>query len=267
MTGVARTRTKEITKYDPEAGLKSIAVFDAAAKHFRRAKDASQLFKAIEAKIDAEADYIVWRDGVVVPSQQLPGAGKGKGKRVAVPKPSKLPDTDPGKVVAHRWRHKFTKTVDGKTKKDRDKIKLALDDAKHRCQRICEQENTGTIRGTEGTGEFERYTPTEYVEAARRVLGEIKLDPATSEEAQKTVKATDYFTEKDDGLTREWDGKVFLNPPYHRDLAPKFIDKLIAEINAGRVTAAIMLTNNCTDTEWFCGRHRKRLQFVSPTDE
>ena len=128
---------------------------------------------------------------------------------------------------------------------------VALEEAHRRCVRVCEQQNVGTVRGTEGTGEFERYTPKEYIEAARQALGGIDLDPATSEEAQKVVQAERYFTAADDGLSRDWDGKVFLNPPYHRDLAPKFIDKLIIEREAKRTTAAVLLTNNCTDTEWF----------------
>jgi phage N-6-adenine-methyltransferase len=274
MTSVARrSRKADVTRYDPEAGLKSIAVFESAAKHFRRAKDASQLFKAVAAKIDAEADYVVWRDGVVVPSQKTGGPKDGRTRgRIAVPK-SALPDADPGHLVAHRWRRRFTKKVDGETKKDADKIKLAKDDANHRCVRVCEQEKAGTVRGTEGTGEFERYTPAQYLEAARLVLGAIDLDPATSEEAQRVVRAEAYFTEADDGLQRDWDGRVWLNPPYHRELAPKFIDKLIAEIAAGRVSAAIMLTNNCTDTEWFLRAARKadaicftngRINFTRP---
>ena len=109
----------------------------------------------------------------------------------------------------------------------------------------------GTERGTAGTGEFERYTPAAYVEAARAVLGTIDLDPTSSDQAQRTVKAVQFFTEKDDGLKRMWLGNVFLNPPYHRELAPLFVNKLVEEVKARRVTQAIMLTNNSTDTEWF----------------
>ena len=64
------------------------------------------------------------------------------------------------------------------------------------------------------TGNQEWYTPSEYVEAARRVMGEIDLDPASSELAQETVRASSYYTKDDDGLVSEWSGRVWLNPPY-----------------------------------------------------
>lgn len=38
------------------------------------------------------------------------------------------------------------------------------------------------------------YTPLEYIVLVRRVLGEIDLDPFSSEEAQRTVQAKQYFT-------------------------------------------------------------------------
>jgi hypothetical protein len=45
------------------------------------------------------------------------------------------------------------------------------------------------VRGTQGTGEFEWYTPERYLDLAREVLGTIDLDPASSEIAQETVRA------------------------------------------------------------------------------
>lgn len=59
---------------------------------------------AIAAKIKAQAEYVCWRDGKATPSQK--SGGPGRGKRVAVPGPV-LPDADPGKQVAERWRKSF----------------------------------------------------------------------------------------------------------------------------------------------------------------
>jgi hypothetical protein len=87
------------------------------------------------------------------------------------------------------------------------------------------------------------------------------------------VRAIRYFTAETDGLKQEWQGRGWLNPPYHRALAPAFVEKLVAEFRAGRTTAAIMLTNNGTDTEWFRCAHAAcaaicfttgRINFVKP---
>ena len=243
---VARPHTRDLAHYNPEAGLKAIAINEAAEQIFARAKDASGLFAAIERKITAQAEYIVWRDSVI------PGSGRRSKKDCS--SEIFLPEDDPGHLVAHRWRQRFCakNNTDGpRTIIDPSKIAGALEEAGRHCQRICEQVKWGTVRGTEGTGEFERYTPAESIEAVRRALGEIDLDPASCSFAQKTVRARKFYTERDNALNLEWHGRVFLNPPYHRELAPKFIDKLIAEISAGRVTEAILLMNSCTDTGWF----------------
>jgi phage N-6-adenine-methyltransferase len=107
------------------------------------------------------------------------------------------------------------------------------------------------IRGTQGTGENEWFTPAEYIELARTVLGDIDLDPASSDEAQRIVQAAQYFTREDDGLEHEWHGRVWLNPPYAQPYIANFASKMVAELRAGRVDAAIMLTHNYTDTAWF----------------
>lgn len=98
---------------------------------------------------------------------------------------------------------------------------------------------------------YDWYTPAEYIEAARAVLGTIDLDPASSNEAQEVVQASTYFTKEIDGLTQVWFGNVWMNPPYNMPLIEQFVDKVLAEYEAGNVNAAIVLTNNATDTRWF----------------
>ena len=240
---------RDIAVYNPEQGLRSIATSRAAEQHWRRANDAKQLYKAVETKLKEQAAYVVWRDGVVTsPSKR--GQGRGGRNQITALK-SDLPAADPGAVTIHRWRKRLCIKNGKGTKIDAAKLRTVLEEAALTCQRVCEMRGSGTERGTAGTGEFERYTPAEYIEAAREMMGSIDLDPASSKVAQKTVKAKKYFTVDDDGLGKQWRGNVWLNPPYHRDLQPAFIDKMIAEVGAGHVTQSIMLTNNSTDTEWF----------------
>ncbi len=129
---------------------------------------------------------------------------------------------------------------------------------------------------TQFTGENEWYTPPTYIEAARRVLGGIDLDPASSGKAQETVGAARFYSAEDDGLMQEWGGSVWLNPPYAQPLIQQFAEKVVAEVRAGRVPEAIVLTHNYTDTAWFhllesaCAAicfTRGRIRFVSSSGE
>jgi len=104
---------------------------------------------------------------------------------------------------------------------------------------------------TSGTGENEWYTPAEYIEAARAVMGGIDLDPASSDKAQESVKAADYYTAETDGLSKQWSGRVWLNPPYSQPLIRQFSEKVVSEYLAENIEAGIVLTHNYTDTGWF----------------
>jgi len=100
------------------------------------------------------------------------------------------------------------------------------------------------------SGENEWYTPPEYIEAARRTMGSIDTDPASSEAANRTVKAKRYFTIESNGLVEEWPGNVWLNPPYTRNLVELFCDKLLEEFASRRTRQACLLVNNATETAW-----------------
>ena len=104
----------------------------------------------------------------------------------------------------------------------------------------------GKAYNPQGTGNNERYTPSEIIELVKEVLGNIDLDPASCSVANETVGATNFYSADDDGLSKEWTGKIFMNPPYSKDLIEKFVDKLIGS----SIEEAITLTHNCTETSW-----------------
>lgn len=59
-------------------------------------------------------------------------------------------------------------------------------------------------------------TPPNYVEASRKTLGGIDLDPASCARANEVVGAKRFFgpgSTVENGFTTSWEGRVFLNPP------------------------------------------------------
>lgn len=129
---------------------------------------------------------------------------------------------------------------------------------------------------TRNSGEIEWYTPARIIDAARLVLGDIDLDPASSPLANETVRASRYYTADDDGLAQPWAGRVWMNPPYSTGLVERFVVRAVEDYAAGSVTAAVVLTNNSTDTRWWqrlaaaasavCFPAR-RIRFVAPAGE
>lgn len=113
----------------------------------------------------------------------------------------------------------------------------------------CEPKPAPHVSHNSGNNEW--YTPAEYIEAARRVMGGIDLDPASSAIANEVVNAGNFYTAEDDGLQCPWFGCVWMNPPYSSDLVSEFADKMAWEYQQGNVTEAIVLINNATETRWF----------------
>ena len=121
-----------------------------------------------------------------------------------------------------------------------------------------------------GTNSDGWYTPSYLIDAAKIVLGSIDCDPASCEAAQSVVQAETWYGKAQDGLNQPWRGSVWLNPPYS---APTpWTRRALSEYRAGNVTAALILTNSYTETNWWqelaaAGQmlfFRGRLQFWHP---
>ncbi len=111
------------------------------------------------------------------------------------------------------------------------------------------------LRAIHSSETVEWYTPLRYVEAARRVMGKIDLDPASNEFANQVVKAERYYTEKENGLAQEWHGKVWCNPPYglihSKSSQGTWVRKLIESYRTGVTIEAILLVSAVPEKKWF----------------
>lgn len=113
----------------------------------------------------------------------------------------------------------------------------------------------------------EWYTPTEYIESVKRLMGAIDLDPASCQEANAVVGAKYFFSKEADGLGQFWFGRVFLNPPYGKtgkwSNQDRWSRRLMVEYEVGRVKEAVLLVNAATDTAWFRSLWAYPLCFVT----
>jgi len=116
----------------------------------------------------------------------------------------------------------------------------------------------------------EWYTPQEFIEMARSVLGQIDIDPASNPIAQGWVKATKFYTREDDGLIQPWSGRVWCNPPYGK-FTKLFLQRGVELCRAGDIEACIFLVNR-TGAAWYVDliehfdavcQVRKRIAFLN----
>jgi ParB family chromosome partitioning protein len=107
------------------------------------------------------------------------------------------------------------------------------------------------VHVAQNSGENEWYTPPQFIESARLVMGSIDTDPASNPIANATVKATRFFTKDEDGLQQKWEGNVWMNPPYAQPLMSQFAEAISEKFETGEIEQAIILVNNATETQWF----------------
>jgi phage N-6-adenine-methyltransferase len=99
------------------------------------------------------------------------------------------------------------------------------------------------------------FTPPEYIDCVRRVMGGIDLDPFSSDTANEIVGATHILTIEKSAFDIPWafgrGVRVFMNPPYSQGLCRRAVERFIEQYEEKRFVEAIVLVNNATDTRWF----------------
>lgn len=91
-------------------------------------------------------------------------------------------------------------------------------------------------------------TPRAFMEYLKDERGWVpSLDVAAS---IRNTKAPHFYSEKDDGLSKEWYGNVWLNPPYGRAI-PQWLEKCKEQIKSPLVKSIMVLVPARTDTKWF----------------
>ena len=106
---------------------------------------------------------------------------------------------------------------------------------------------TGNVHFMSETDEW--YTPQEIIDSVLEVFGEIDLDPCSNSKTNSKIPARKHFTKNDNGLTKPWEGAVYMNPPYGREIKD-WVSKLLEEWEIGKIEG-IALVPARTDTDWF----------------
>lgn len=96
----------------------------------------------------------------------------------------------------------------------------------------------------------EHYTPDVIIGATCAVMGGIDLDPCSNSHESPHVPAGQYYTAADDGLAQYWSGRVYMNPPYGREIGA-WVAKLVESYTNGDVSEWVALVPGRVDTEWW----------------
>jgi phage N-6-adenine-methyltransferase len=134
-------------------------------------------------------------------------------------------------------------------------------------ERVVETTKTGmAVHFSSESDEW--YTPRRVIDALVGWWGQIDLDPCSNSLDTPNVPAKHHMTSADNGLSLPWLGKVYMNPPYGREIA-EWVEYLCDQYERGNIAQAVALVPSRTDTEWFSRMRdfprcfiRGRLSFI-----
>ena len=88
-------------------------------------------------------------------------------------------------------------------------------------------------------------TPQDLFDALSFSYGGFTLDPCATPQNAKCAR---FFTKQEDGLKQPWSGRVFVNPPYGREIG-RWVKKAWEESLHG--TLVVCLVPARVDTRWW----------------
>ena len=214
----------------------------AMVAYARQAGDNEMLKWATEIKVRAER-----RAGEMLAESKANGERHGQGGNQAKSPDATLPPTLADIGISKSQSSRWQKLAAVPEEQFEQAVSAALE--------IAGEVNLGVVvqraHVANNSGNNEWYTPARHIELARAVMGGIDTDPASSEIANRTVKAAQFFTADDDGRSKTWKGRVWMNPPYAQPLMNDFAEAVASKFEAGEIEQACILVNNATETQWF----------------
>ena len=88
-------------------------------------------------------------------------------------------------------------------------------------------------------------TPQHFFDSVAASYGPFDLDACASAENNKCAR---FYAKDDDALSREWRGRVWMNPPYGRMIS-KWVRKAHESARAGATVVCLLPAR--TDTAWW----------------
>lgn len=143
--------------------------------------------------------------------------------------------------------------------------------------------NSTLINGTNMDTEY--FTPPFILNRVHSFLGGIELDPASSEQANQTVRANRFFTKEMNAMEQEWKAyTVWMNHPFGRAQArcrclcdqnhvhhsfdlhgnKVWVNRFVKEFMDGNFQHGICITYACTSEAWFQPLMKYPQCFLSP---
>jgi hypothetical protein len=176
-----------VGQFDPKEAFDTNAKSEAMIEYAKKVRDWETLDTAVEKHIENQSQLVAWWKEVVTVRQSAAGG---------VPR-ERVSNADLRSTLSMREAEKLS----GFKQQKISKFGRWLEDiAAYRVRLRGPSYGVGLDekkpRGTQGKGDNEWFTPVEYLELVRQVLGEIDLDPASTAKAQQRVQAKKFFTKK-----------------------------------------------------------------------